>query len=519
MIFLTGFMGSGKTSVGKALARILDKPFIDMDALISTRSGSKISEIFKHAGEAAFRAIEKDVLLELVGSYTDCVVATGGGLPEDPLNRALMKASGIIVNLKCSLPALINRVGDDSSRPLWGADIDGLFSKRQLIYKDADLIIDTDELTIDDVAKSICTHVKDRYIQVPVALSTQPYPVYIGKDIFKDIAKIMHRHTRPEGIFILVDTTVYNHYMPLIRDALENIQHHIMIVPPGEGSKTHSFLGRVLDEMLGISINRDWACMAIGGGVVCDLAGFAASIVMRGIPVIQVPTTLLAQVDASIGGKTAINHELGKNLIGTFYQPIFVLCDIRFLETLEGDILASALAEVLKYGIIMDKDLFEYLEAEGAYDYKEIVRMCVRDKAYVVSMDEKEAGLRRILNFGHTLGHAIEKRAGFTILHGESVAMGILFASWFSSELGLLDKKSMRRIENLIKGLDLIKPDISFPTPASLESLLVMDKKAYKEGIQFVLTPCIGNAIVKKLSIPSILDAYERFIHGYKKGI
>lgn len=519
MIYLTGFMGAGKTSVGKELANFLGKSFVDIDDLICARSGSTIPEIFMYAGQVAFRAIEKEVLLDLVRSNSDCVVATGGGLPEDPLNRRLMKASGFIVHLKCGLPALIDRVTDGTSRPLWGDDIGKLYSKRQSIYEDADLIIDTEGEGITDVARKIYTQIKDMYATVPVALSTQPYPVYIGKDIFKDIEKITYRHMKPEEVFVLIDVAIYNYYMPIIKDALEGVQHHIMIVPTGEESKTAPFLGKVIDQMLDLPVNRGWACMAIGGGVVCDLAGFAASIVMRGIPVIQVPTTLLAQVDAGIGGKTGINHESGKNLIGTFYQPAFVLCDIKFLETLEDNILKSALAEVVKYGIIMDKDLFSYLESKGGHDYKEIVRMCVKDKACVVAMDEKEVGLRRILNFGHTIGHAIEKARGFTILHGQAVAMGILFASWFSYDMGLLDKEGLKRIEDLMKGLDLANPDISFPEPSCLEDILIMDKKAYRQGIGFVLTPGIGDAIVKKLSILKILDAYKRFIHGYKEGI
>lgn len=519
MIYLTGFMGAGKTSVGKELAGLLGRSFVDIDDLICARSGSTIPEIFRYAGQAAFRAIEKEVLLDLVRSNPDCVVATGGGLPEDSLNRRLMKASGFIVHLKCGLPDLIDRVTDETSRPMWGGDIEKLYSKRQSIYKDADFIIDTEGEGVTDVARKIHMQIKDIYTTVPVALSTQPYPVYIGKDIFKDIAKIIPRHIKPEGMFVLIDAGIYGYYMPVIKDALKGVQYHITIVPAGEGSKTASFLGKVIDQMLELPVNRGWACMAIGGGVVCDLAGFAASIVMRGIPVIQVPTTLLAQVDAGIGGKTGINHELGKNLIGTFYQPVFVLCDVRFLETLEDDVLKSALAEVVKYGIIMDKDLFSYLESKGTHDYKEIVRMCVKDKAYVVAMDEKEAGLRRILNFGHTIGHAVEKARGFTILHGQAVAMGILFASWFSYDMGLLDKESLKRIENLMRGLDLAGPDISFPEPSCLEDILIMDKKAYEKGIGFVLTPGIGDAIVKKLSIPNILDAYGRFVHGYKEGI
>jgi 3-dehydroquinate synthase len=271
--------------------------------------------------------------------------------------------------------------------------------------------------------------------------------------------------------------------------------------------------------MLKSNINRAWACVAIGGGVVGDLAGFAASIIMRGIPFIQIPTTLLAQVDASIGGKTCINHNFGKNLIGSFYQPEFVLCDVEFFKTLKPEVLSSALAEVVKYGIIMDKPLFEYLEVTSQYDYKEIVKMCAKDKAYVVAADEKEGGLRRTLNFGHTLGHAIEKLYKFEILHGHAVAIGMMFASWLSRDLGLLKEKDMKRIEGLINHLQIIDPRITLPQPDALKDILILDKKAYKDGIQFVLTPGIGDVTVKKMEIADILDAYRRFFHGYKKSL
>jgi 3-dehydroquinate synthase len=233
---------------------------------------------------------------------------------------------------------------------------------------------------------------------------------------------------------------------------------------------------------------------------------------MRGIPVVQIPTTLLAQVDSGIGGKTGINLNQGKNLVGTFFQPLFVLNDAAFLATLDAAQIKDAMAEVIKYGVIMDRGLFEYLENTETVDYERIVSMCSSDKAWVVSRDEREGGLRRILNFGHTLGHAIELARNYKVSHGQAVGTGILFASWLSQELGLLKPGDMNRIRSLVKRFVYEGIDLVLPEPDEIGGAIAMDKKGAKGGIHFVLTPGIGDVTVKKLTSSQILGAYGRFI-------
>jgi 3-dehydroquinate synthase len=311
---------------------------------------------------------------------------------------------------------------------------------------------------------------------------------------------------------VLVDEQVLMNYAKLIRSSLTGLKHHIITIPSGESSKSFPSLIKVLEEMFSAQANRQWLCLAIGGGVTGDLAAFASSIFMRGIPVVQIPTTLLAQVDSSIGGKTAIDIKHGKNLVGTFHQPLFVLSDIEFLSTLEPSHIQDAMAEVIKYGIIMDKDLFDELETTNTPDYEKIVALCVRDKAFVVSRDEREGGLRRILNFGHTLGHAIELSQHYKTSHGRAVAAGMFFASWLSHELGLIEVKEMERIFRLIKKWTYSLQEIQYPQADEISSSITMDKKGIQDGIHFVLTPSIGDAIVKKLTGSQILGAYGRFV-------
>lgn len=517
MIYLTGFMGSGKSVVGRHLAALTKLPLIDMDEMISARTGSSIPDIFRYAGEKAFRAIEQDTLLEIAAGG-DAVVSTGGGVPLDGENRALMKSSGVIVYLRAGLETLKRRVGGGDGRPLWGQEIDKLYEAREDAYADADLIVDTDDLKPGAVAALIQEKTRAILMPVPVVIRSRSYPIYIGRGVLSAIKDLIYRHLQPEGLFVLVDERVAELHGAAIRASLNGIHHHIMEVPAGEGSKSYGFLEDVLGRMLMCGMNRGWACMAVGGGVTGDLAGFASNIFMRGIPVIQVPTTLLAQVDSSVGGKTAINHARGKNLIGTFYQPAFVLCDTAFFDTLEAEEIKGGLAEVIKYGIIMDAPLFEYLEGPQC-DYERLVQMCCRDKAMIVARDEREGGVRRILNFGHTLGHAVEKCTGFRILHGQAVAYGMVFATWLSHAMGILSLDDKKRIYTLIHRHAIVPEGLPSPRREEIGEAMAMDKKAREDGIHFVLISGIGEATVKKLTLDQILDAYERFNGGYKKGL
>ncbi len=519
MIFLTGFMGSGKTQVGKALAERLKAPFTDLDAEIGSQAGTTIPEIFRCAGEDAFRFLEHKTLLDVASRDDWSVVATGGGLPVMPVNRRIMKACGCIVHLRASFDTIRSRIPEDPSRPLWNSRAQALFQSRIPAYEDADLIVDTDGLTIEQTADEIAGRLGILPQPLGFILPDNPYPVYIGKGIFSRIVPLLRRHCDPEGLFVLADENVATHHEPLIRMALDKIQHSIMTVPSGEDSKSSSFLDKVLSEMFFRRVNRQWACLALGGGVTGDLAGFASSIYMRGIPVIQAPTTLLAQVDSALGGKTAVNNEFGKNLVGTFHQPLLVLSDTDFLATLDEAQSRSAMAEVIKYGVIMDAPLFEYLEAGPPFDNEKIVRMCSRDKAAIVERDEREGGLRRVLNFGHTLGHALEKDSGYTLPHGTAVAAGMLFASWLSREKGLLPGRDYGRIKDLITSRGIIPVGLTLPLPQDVALEIALDKKGQGRGIHFVLTPSIGDVSVQKLTELEVLEGYKGFADEYARGI
>lgn len=519
MIFLTGFMGSGKSTVGRKLATLPGMPFTDLDAVISKNAGTSIPDIFRCAGEEAFRFLERKALLDIAHRAEPGVIATGGGLPVNPLNRRVMKACGVIVHLKTSFESIMNRVSDDLSRPLWNSDSRALFESRKDAYGDADIIVDTDTKTVEQIAREIFAAVSGFVQPTGVILPDNPYPVYIGKGIFRDILSLMKRHIAPEGLFVLADENVVKHHGKLIEQALGIQPHVMMTVPSGEESKSSAFLNKVLGEMFSRRVNRQWVCLAIGGGVTGDLAGFAASIYMRGIPVVHAATTLLSQTDSSIGGKTGINNEFGKNLIGSFLQPLFVLSDIDFPATLDPAQIKSAMAEVIKYGIIMDSTLFEYIENKSDIDYEKIVRMCARDKARVVSEDEREGNLRRILNFGHTLGHAVEKSTGYTILHGEAVALGMVFAAWLSLSRGILSRTDFDRIRSVIDREGIIPVSLRLPSPREAAEAMSMDKKGEGRAIHFVLTPSIGDVSVQKLSEIEVLEAYKGFADGYAKGL
>jgi shikimate kinase / 3-dehydroquinate synthase len=517
MIFLTGFMGTGKTTIGGELAKLTGHPFLDMDDVIVSKIGTTIPKIFKYAGEKAFRTIEREVLFEIAGKGRG-IIATGGGAPVSPLNRSIMKASGMIVNLTAPLSTLRKRVGKDKNRPNWNVDVEDLFKARQTAYSDADLIIDTDELSVGKSAKKIMESIGVIPEPVPVLLQNQPYPVYIGNGIFNRLGTLLKRHLKPEGLFCLVDENVMRFYKGKIKKAISGFKHIIMEVPAGEGSKSQIFIDKVLSKMISSGMNRQWACLAIGGGVTGDLSGFVAGVFMRGIPVVQVPTTLLSQVDAGIGGKTGINHELGKNMIGLFKQPEFVVCDPAFFKTLNDEEFRGGMGEVVKYGIIMDRPLFEGLEKESL-DIKTIVRMCCRDKAYVVARDELEGSLRRILNFGHTLGHAIEQYYAFNMHHGEAVAMGMEFGCFISGELGLMKSRDISRVKRLIEKYGMVSRKYNLPPAARIAKAMAVDKKSVSGSINFVLAKGIGDFEVRKLEMNFILNAYKRYSSGRKKSI
>jgi 3-dehydroquinate synthase len=337
-----------------------------------------------------------------------------------------------------------------------------------------------------------------------VNLGDRSYPIYIGVELLQNLA-LIQKHIQTKAVCIVSNTTVSKLYLSEIKKSLNDYRVIEVILEDGEQFKNADSLNQIYTALLKNQFNRDSTIIALGGGVVGDIAGFAAASFMRGIPFIQIPTTLLSQVDSSVGGKTGINHPLGKNMIGAFYQPQAVLIDIYVLKTLEAREISAGLAEVIKYGLIWDKAFFDHLETY-INDLKNlnitqleqaIYRSC-EIKAEVVSQDEKETGLRAILNLGHTFGHAIENCLGYgEWLHGEAVGCGILMAAQISLAHDWISDIDFDRISKLINaaGLPIKKPNISKDDFLAAMSL---DKKNKNQEIYLVLQQGIGKAIITK---------------------
>ncbi len=357
-----------------------------------------------------------------------------------------------------------------------------------------------------------------RTVEVAFPAEARGYPVYIGRGLLAELGRIAAEHGFPRRLAVITDDTVAELYGHTALAALagEGYAAELLVIPPGEGSKNLDTVSALYDELIRRGFDRGCGICALGGGVVGDIAGFVAATYLRGLPWIQVPTTLLAQVDASVGGKTGVNHPAGKNLIGAFWQPGFVLVDPGVLATLPPRELHAGLAEVVKAALIADPELFERLETDwdrflsGDPDPLEgAIEAACRVKAEVVSRDERERGLRRVLNFGHTIAHALEAATGYGhFLHGEAVAWGMIGAAWLSWRRGLLGEGERARIEALLARLP--KPPIpDIPTERFREHLH-RDKKIVAGTLHYVLLRGIGEAAVDRgVTEGDLLFAWE----------
>lgn len=347
---------------------------------------------------------------------------------------------------------------------------------------------------------------------IKVNLGERSYPIYFGSRILKDFGKIFKRFSKNKKAIIVTNPTVGGLYYDALKEGLlrEGIEPYRLDVPDGEEYKTLTSASKLFDKLIVLKADRQTPLIALGGGVIGDLAGFVAATYLRGVPFIQVPTTLLAQVDSSVGGKTGVNHRKGKNLIGAFYQPRFVYIDVDTLKTLNKRELRAGLAEVIKYGVIRDAKLFKYLEdnidiftAPGAWRLAPILLHIIKRscaiKASVVEADEREAGLRAILNFGHTFGHAVEAVTKYReYKHGEAVAIGMVFAARLSNHSGLCSKNVVERVHNLINMAGLPTEPPTLPQKTFLKAM-EMDKKVVGGELRLVLVERIGKVTIQKV--------------------
>ncbi len=358
-----------------------------------------------------------------------------------------------------------------------------------------------------------------------VELGDRSYPIHIRDGLLADRALLeatLKPLLRANQVAVITNPTVEALYGEALLSALPGRQVDVFSMPDGEAHKNLETYGAAMDFLMAHRHNRTTTIVALGGGVVGDLAGFVAATFQRGVDFVQVPTTLLAQVDSSVGGKTAVNHPAGKNMIGAFYQPRVVLIDTQTLTTLPPREYTAGLAEVVKYGVIADAEFFSWMEANAAalvardpQILEHAIRTSCATKARVVAADEREASVRAILNFGHTFGHAIEKLTGYGAwLHGEAVSIGMVMAARFSHKLGLLDQGGPERIRDLLLSLGC-PVALTQGLPASdMMDAMGMDKKATDGNIRFVVTPEIGSATLTAnyadAALREVLDTFSQ---------
>lgn len=514
-IFLIGFMGTGKSTVGRALGGELGLPFVDLDRVIEEDAGKSIAEIFADDGEPQFRSLETAALTRLA-SQGPAVVATGGGAPEHDQNLETMRRSGLVIALDASLEEVGRRIGDDASRPLWVRDesaVEELYRRRQPVYRRAHAVLRTEGRGVAETARhvgrvvSVAGRIERTYLPgtTVVALAESDYPVVVDCDLLTNCGEQIARSLgATTGVAIVSDDNVAHHYLDPLRDALRRAGVPVscaVVVAPGERSKSLAEFGRLCQELVSAGLDRHSAVLALGGGVVGDLAGYVASSLYRGIRLLQVPTSLLAMVDSAIGGKTGINLESGKNLVGSFWQPELVLADPDVLATLPRRERRAAYGELLKYGLLDGDELLVEIEElapalggetwppgeEHRNRLARVIRRCASYKAWVVGVDEREvSGERALLNLGHTVGHAIEAASGFEeVVHGEAVGLGLIAAARISHRLGLaaVDLEPRVRDAMLRAGLDT---DLERYLRAEVLERAKVDKKRTGARIGFI---------------------------------
>jgi 3-dehydroquinate synthase len=362
---------------------------------------------------------------------------------------------------------------------------------------------------------------------IPVALGERSYDVLVGPGVVSRAADLIAPRVAVRRCVIVTDATVAQHHLCPLEASLRAADLHAgtEVLPPGETTKSFHALGGLCERLLAIGLERGDAVIALGGGVIGDLAGFAASIVRRGLPLVQMPTTLLAQVDSSVGGKTAVNSPHGKNLLGTFHQPCLVLADTDVLSTLPPRQFRAGYVEAAKFGLLGDAQYFTWLErnrpalfARDAAALTHAIAVAVRGKAAIVARDERETGERMLLNLGHTFAHALEAWSGYSerLLHGEAVAIGICLAFRLSEELGLIGRASVARVEAHFAAFDLPTriADVAGterPEPETLLGLMGQDKKVRAGRLTLILVRAIGEAFVTRdVSAPIVRDFLSR---------
>lgn len=507
-------MATGKSTIGRLVATSLRLPFVDTDDLVAQQGGASVAEVFAREGEARFRDREASIVLPLLSDGIPRVISFGGGTVTIPRVRYAALDAATVVTLSAKPETVIARAASLATRPNLGAasPVDrarDLLALRSDVYAECHAAVATDDATPEEVAAKIVAIAKRDLLAVPLGQRSYAVELVRGQParlggILGDLA--------PSSIFVVTDANVAKARADWSKRALA-AGGKVVTIAPGEREKTLSTVSHIWDEALAAGIDRRAVVVALGGGVVGDLAGFAAATLLRGIRCVQVPTTLLSMVDSSVGGKTGFDHATGKNLLGAFFQPSHVLVDIDHLTTLSPRETACGLAEVVKIALVRDADLLDVLErrapdiARGDPEIVlEVVRRAIHAKIRVVREDERESGPRALLNLGHTVGHALESHAQYTdLLHGEGVAIGTVVEMEACERSGLTPAGLADRARRLLSTFGL-------PTSAPRATLeaawpfVLSDKKRSAAALNVPVVLAPGTAEMRRMS----LDDFRR---------
>ncbi len=518
-IILTGFMATGKTTVGKMLAEQLKYEFVDTDDLIVKRYGQSVAEIFREKGEAAFRRMESEIAQEL-GEKEGLVVSTGGRLMLDPANAAALSRRGRVFCLVATPEEILQRVESDTQvrRPLLEVSnpierIVDLMQQREEDYGRFPQMV-TSQKTPDEVTRNLVGIFQaNPDLRLSIAAPDVSYDFIVGGGILPFVYQLAGISG---PVAVISDTNI----APLYAESCGHADA-VITVPPGQQHKTLTTVQSICEELVEKGFDRSTTVIALGGSVISGLAGFVAAIYMRGIDIVQCPTSLLAMADTSIGGKAGINLPLGKNLIGAFKQPNAVIADVATLQSLSPQAFASGMAEVIKHGLIGDPDLFAKIEI-GTWirtagelqpplaDLQTLVARAIQVKINIIQEDPFDRGRRNVLNLGHTFAHAIEIVSSHAVRHGEAVAMGLVAAANLSARLGYCSATLQNRIEASLEATALptrIPADVH---PEKLFKTMSIDKKKKAGRLRFVLLRDIGDVFVSgEVDRASVIETIE----------